>query len=132
MLDCALRHLVLETFGENISLSSLLISVCIKIDWFSNSDKSLDVILKQPILVREHIPLPLNYSNFSFIWKTVEYVDSQDGFTLQLWIIAWNSLYNNFDIIICNGFIYRWIVNLLLPCGLSFHIRTKVPYSFSN
>ena len=59
MIACALRHLVLETFGENISLSSLLISVWLKNEWFSNSDKSLDVILKQPILVREHIPLTL-------------------------------------------------------------------------
>ena len=119
MLACALRHLVLEISGNNISLSSLLISVWLKNERCSNSYKILDVILKQPILVRDHDSLPLNFPICSSIWNNIEYVDGQGGFKLKLWIIVWNSLSDNFDIIICNGCMYGWIVNLLLPCGLS-------------
>ena len=60
---CALRHFVLEIFGK-ISVSSLLISGRLKTECYSNYNKRFDMILKQPILVRENVPIPLK--NFLF------------------------------------------------------------------
>ena len=128
MIACALRHLLLETFGVNISLSSLLISVWLNnwmvIKFWQNSWCHI----KATNISQRAYSITIKCYCFLIHLKQCEYVDGRSGFTLQILIIVWNGLYNNFEIIICNGFIYGWIVNLLLPCVLSWHVRTKVPY----
>ena len=54
---CALCHFVFTISGQ-ISVRSLLIFGRLKTECYSDYDKTFDMILKQPILVIENVPIP--------------------------------------------------------------------------